>query len=75
MARLILSKRKLLVALVLTRRVAAQYKPEIKLLSLLFTTFVGFKFFNSEVAEFTLCGAALIRKYARNGILGLFTND
>ena len=71
MARLKLLKWKLLVALVLTRRVAARYKPEIKFVTLLFTTFIGSKFFNPEWAEYTVCGVALCRKYIRGGLLGL----
>ena len=75
MARLKLSKWKLLVALVLARRVAAKYKPEIKLVTLIFTTFLGNKFFNSDIAEFTVCGWALVRKYGSVNLLSLFTNE
>ncbi|MBL7817269.1 MAG: hypothetical protein JNL70_19760 [Saprospiraceae bacterium] len=65
MARFHLSKRKLLIALVLTRRVAANYKPEIKLVTFLFTILIGNKFINSDITEFTVCTVALIRKYGK----------
>lgn len=61
-----LSKRKLLIALVLTRRVAAIYKPEIKLVTFLLTALIGNKFFDSETVELIVCSAAVARKYGWN---------
>lgn len=72
MARLKLSKWKLLVALVFTRRVAAKFKPELKLLSFLFTILVGNKFFDSDTAEFVVCTLALVRKYGKISLLNIF---
>ncbi len=66
MVRFKLSKRKLLVALVLTRRVTAIYKPEIKLVTFLLTALIGNKFFDSEAVEFIVCSAAVARKYGWN---------
>lgn len=72
MARLKLSKWKLLVALVWTRRVAAKYNPELKLLSFLFTILVGNKLFDSDTAEFVVCTLALVRKYGKISLLNIF---
>ena len=64
MTRLIFSRRQLLVALVMTRRVVVVFKPELKLATLLLMAWLGSEFINST-ADYGVCIWALIQKYRR----------
>ena len=64
MTRLIFSRRQLLVALVMTRRVVVVFKPELKLETLLLMAWLGSEFINAT-AEYGVCFWALIQKYRR----------
>ncbi len=66
MTRLMISRRQLLVALVMARRVVVVFKPELKLATLLFMAWLGSEFINST-ADYGVCIWALIQKYRRFG--------
>ena len=64
MTRLKISRRQLLVALVIARRVVVAFKPEIKFATLLLMAWLGSEFINAT-AEYGVCFWALIQKYRR----------
>ncbi len=64
MTRLKISRRQLLVALVIARRVVVAFKPEFKLATLLLLAWWGSEFINST-ADYGVCIWALIQKYRR----------
>ena len=64
MTRLMISRRQLLVALVIARRVVVVFKPEFKLATLLLMAWLGSEFINNT-AEYGICFWALIQKYRR----------
>lgn len=53
---------RLAIALILLRGVAARFKPEIQLISLVLTAYIGNQYFNSAT-EYGVCFWALFRKY------------
>jgi hypothetical protein len=50
------------IALILLRGVAFRFKPEIQLISLVMTAYIGNQYFNSAT-EYGVCFWALFRKY------------
>jgi hypothetical protein len=58
---------RLAIALILLRGIATRFKPEIQLISLVLTAYLGNHYFNSAT-EYGVCFWALFRKY-RNLLL------
>jgi hypothetical protein len=58
---------RLAIALILLRGVADRFKPELQLISLIVTAYIGNQYFNS-MTEYGVCFWALFRKY--RGLLG-----
>jgi hypothetical protein len=68
MTRPVLYRLMLSVAFVKAKGIAAQYKVEIKLLTIVFAAFIGSDYIKSvsTSAEYLVCGLALMRKYGPN---------